>query len=164
VTAPSVPAVDSLRRWTEPLFLALLIVLSVVAGMLTSQRWTGMDSGFYGVISQLIATLFIAITVEFFAQLPRSWKGTQERIAIFILIVMSWTGLFACITALVALGAKHAGEVPAWLAGFAGSGLLAAAAVVSLSFTERLRGKDRPRQTLIAVAFVVPPVVLLFFI
>jgi hypothetical protein len=161
VTTPPLTLADRTRRWTEPLFLCLLIVLTLIAGLLTADRWAGMDAAFFSTISQLIVALFIAIAVDFLIKLRRSWKSWLERAAIVIMLVLSWTGLFACIAALVSLNPAAPTPVSPWLSGLAGTGLVAASAVVSLSFTERLRGKNKPRQTLIAVLFVAPPVILL---
>ena len=83
---------------------------------------------------------------------------------IFLLLLLSWTGLFACIAAHATLGSSTDVAALPTLSGLAGTGLIAASAVVSLSFTERLRAKDKPRRMLLAVAFVVPPVLLIGFI
>jgi hypothetical protein len=145
---------DLLRQWAQPSFLVVLVLLPVAAGIGTGQRWGNADASFYATTAQIIATLFIAITVEFYVHLSEKWKGIQERVAIVALLVMSWIGLFACIKAMVEGGTS-------WSSGLAGAGLVAASGVVSLSFCERLRGGAGPRQNAIALLFLAPPVLLL---
>ena len=152
-------AVSGFRRLFR---LVGVVAVPILVGLALSKRWPRAGENFYATAAQVIATLFVAAAVEFFAR-----EATQaymtDSIRLLLLIAVSWAGLFACIRALAGGGTRET-------AGLAGAGVAAVSVLVSLALYEQIkaRGEGSDRIELIAAAvitlFLVTPVVILMFL
>jgi len=123
---------DRIRR-LERLVLLTAVVLPLCVGITVASRWHGeAGENFYTTISQVIATLFVAIAVEFFTSADKEREGYEVGVLI-ALVLLAWTGFFACIRALVG---DDTGT--SLTAGVAACGLTANVVLVSLTLYMRI--------------------------
>jgi len=128
--------------------LVALALIPILVGAGMGLKWADAEDPFYSSISQVIATLFVAITFDFFAT-EASRKGGLDGVRLLALIAQSWLGFFACIRALATGGT---GVTMA----LAGAGVTAAAVLVSLALYGHIvtSGEATDASRLIAVAVV----------
>lgn len=89
---------------------------------------------FYSTSAQVIATLFIAITVEFFAR-QAAGRGILDAVVALVLCGQSWIGFFACVRALK-------GSANGLTLGLTGMGVAAAAVLLTLALYDRMAARD----------------------
>lgn len=147
---------ESLRRALPHLVVSMLVLLPLLTGLGVARRWPDADVETYNVIAQLIATLFIAIAVEF-ARSTVLWEDRLDRLLVQILIGMSWTGLFTCVRALLDGGTSLT-------AGLAAAGLMSASVLVWLALFARMSGSTSGPPASVVLVLLTPPVVLLLLL
>lgn len=140
-----------LQHWQAALVVGGLLILPVLTGIRVAQRWPSPGGDFYAATSQVIATLFIAIALEFFA---RGGLGEEklDRRMIQGLFVLSWFGFFGCVRAML-------GGETAWTSGLAAAGLVSASVLISLVLLARVRVSAE-----LVLMFLIPPVLILVFL
>lgn len=143
-------------QWRTILTVVLLLLLPVLAGLVVAKRWDA-DAGFYSTVSQIIATLYIAIAVEFFTAERLLWEDGPDQVLVLALLGSSSLGLFACVRGFLIGGG---GPV---MTGLAAAGLMACSMLVGLALLRRIRLSERIPPMQVLAVFVVPPVLLLFF-
>jgi hypothetical protein len=135
------------------------VSIPILVGVAMAAKWPHAGGDFYSSIVQVIATLFVAIAVEFFAR-EASATGRMEGVRLVLLVGESWAGVFGCVRAL-------AGSGTAVTAGLAGTGVTAAAVLLALALYEEIRkhGDGSDRVELIAggvlLLFLFGPVLIL---
>lgn len=87
-------------RWQTAILVGLLVI-PLLVGTSSAQRWPNLDNDFYSGASQVIATLFVAIALEFFSRTTPPWSDRLERAVVLCLMAISWAGLFASIRATI---------------------------------------------------------------
>jgi hypothetical protein len=123
-------------------------------------KWPNPGGSFYSDTGQIIATLFVAMAIEFFAF---GAKGeTYDALLAIALLALSWLGLLACIRA-------SAGSATGATVALAGTGVTAASTLVSLSLYEKVKGGlDSHADDLLAAAtvilFILAPVLVLIIL
>jgi hypothetical protein len=138
------------------------VSIPVLVGVTMGYRWPDAGENFYSSTSQVIATLFIAIAVEFFAR-EAAATGRLEAIRLVLLVGQSWVGFFACVRALA--GSPTAGTV-----GLAGAGVTAASVLVSVTLYDQIMATSGQSDRLKLVAagvvlfFLFPPVIILILV
>lgn len=142
------------NRWAPTLVVALLLLMPILTWLAVAKRWPTEDDAYYSTLAQIIATLFIAIAIEFFARDNVLWKDRLDQFMILGLIAISWSGLFACVRALLDGGT-------AFTSGLAAAGVMSASVLVSLALFARVRPAVSGPPVRIVLVFLVPPVVLL---
>jgi hypothetical protein len=146
-----------IQHWRPALVVGMLLLLPVLTGIAAARRWPSIDESFYAVASQIIATLFIAISVEFFARDKLVWEDKLDQFMILALIAFSWSGLFACIRAMLDGGT-------ALTSGLATAGLMSASVLVSLALFARVKASSSGSPARIVLMFLFPPVLLLILL
>jgi hypothetical protein len=122
-------------------------------------KWGSVEDNYYESTSQIIASLFIAMAVELFAD-RQAWSEPLARVQALVLIALSWIGLFACIRAL-------AGGGDAISVALAGAGVTAASTLVALTLYGRIgqmAHESRRHQAMadgVLVVLIVIPVLVL---
>lgn len=139
------------------LVVAMLLLLPILIGIAVTLRWPDANENFYEVSSQIIATLFIAIAVEFFGRDKLIWEDKLDQFMVMALIAISWSGLFGCIRAML-----NGGSV--LTAGLAAAGLMSASTLVSLVLFARVKALNSAPPTKIVLMFLFPPVLLLILL
>lgn len=89
---------------------------------------------FYATSAQVIATLFLAITVGFFAR-QAAGRGMQDAVVALVLAGQSWIGFFACVRALT-------GAATDLTRGLTGMGVTAASVLLSLALYDGMLARD----------------------
>jgi len=140
--------------------MAIVLVPALVGvAMGTAQRDAGGE--FYATSAQVIATLFVAIAVEFFPP-QAGQRQLRDAVTTLVLVGQSWIGFFACIRAL-------AGAASGLTVALAGVGVTAAALLLSWSLYGKITQPDDSshQQKSIAagivVIFLIAAVVLLIY-
>ena len=106
-----------------------LVAIPILVGIAMAINWPDAGESFYSSVSQIIATLFIAIAVEFFYTTAR--MEILDVVRVVLLTALSWLGLIACVRAL-------AGDQNSVTVGLAGAGVTAASVLVSLALYEQV--------------------------
>ena len=107
----------------------------------------------YSAIAQIIATLFVAVVLEFFVP-QRPMTSATDRTVSLCLIGFSWTGLFACVRAMVGRGEF-------FTAALAVGGLTAVSVLASLAIFARYQQTRSGAFLLVALIFLFPPMLVL---
>jgi multisubunit Na+/H+ antiporter MnhF subunit len=107
---------------------------------------------FYSTSAQVIATLFLAITVEFFAR-QAAGRGMQDAVVALVLAGQSWIGFFACLRALT-------GAATDLTRGLTAMGITAASVLLSLALYDRMAARTDVSQREKSVAAVIVLIVL----
>ncbi len=128
----------------------MIVPLAVGLGVGTDAREPSSD--FYATGAQVIATLFLAVTVDFFAR-QATGEGIQDAVVALVLSGQSWIGFFACIRALT--GAPG----PVTL-GLTAMGVTAASVLLALRFYDAMRARENVSEREKAVAAIVILIVL----
>lgn len=134
----------ALRAFTA----GLTVAVPVLAGYIAGHRWPAGDAVYYASAAQIIATLFIAITVELFA--PKTEQaGIADTANVVPLTLITWFGFFASIRALV-------GDPTDLTVGFSAAGLTAASLLVSFNIYDRIasRGSVTDRDRIVGALYV----------
>jgi hypothetical protein len=135
----------------------MLLFFPILCGVSVAMRWPHAKGEFYATASGIIATLFIAMAVEFFAGDRQVLADELDRFMVLGLIILSWSGLFGCIRAML--------DVGTWLtSGLAGAGLMAASVLVSLALLTRVTQSNARPPVSIVLIFLIPPVALLVLV
>lgn len=142
------------KKWVPLLVVAMLLGLPVLTGVAVARRWPTIDDAYYGAVSQIIATLFIAIAVELFAPDKLVWDDRLDQFMVLSLIALSWSGLFGCARAMLGGGT-------AFTSGLAATGLMSASVLVSLALFARVTPTKTGPPAKLVFVFLVPPVLLL---
>lgn len=156
---------DALIRPAPPLTrrravfrLTATLALPVLVGANLAARWQDVAPGFYEAVAQIIATLFIAMTVEVFSS-RSAWTDPLGPVQAAALVLLSWLGLFACVRAMAG------GGTPVTLA-LAGAGLAASSALVAVALQARLVDAGHMRESraraLLVAMLVLPGLVIAF--
>lgn len=111
--------------------LGSLVLAPILTGATMSVRWPEPSENFYASIAQIIATLFIAMMIEFFA-FNTTHRTSFDATLIIVLLAESWLGLLACIYAL-------AGADGGLVVALAGVGVTSASILVSITLYSRVR-------------------------
>jgi hypothetical protein len=142
------------RRWT-------LLPGPLLVGATMGLKWPNPGESFYSDTGQIIATLFVAMAIEFFAF---GAKGeTYDALLAIALLALSWLGLLACVRA-------SAGSATGTTVALAGTGVTAASTLVSLSLYEKVKasGLDSHADDVLAAAtvilFILAPVLVLIIL
>jgi hypothetical protein len=144
----------------EAIRLAGFVLIPMLVGVTMGARWPDAGGDFYASTAQVIATLFIAIAVEFFAREASRKSAPLDRLRLVLLIAQSWAGFFACVRAL-------AGDATAVTVGLASAGVTAASVLVSLTLYEQIRasseesGEGGVVGQVIVLLFILVPVLVL---
>jgi hypothetical protein len=134
----------------------------ILTGAMMAVKWPEPSENFYASIAQIIATLFVAMMIEFFAS-EATQRESFDATLVVMLLALSWVGLLACIYALA--GASNGLTV-----GLAGAGVTSASVLVSLTLYDKVKGRSSDVQTddLVAaftvILFLVAPVLLLILL
>jgi len=146
------------ERWAPLVVVAMLLLLPILTGVAVAKKWPNSDEGLYATMSQIIATLFIAIVVEFLGPDSRVWDDKLDQFMILGQIAFSWLGLFGCIRAMLDGGT-------ALTSGLAAAGVMSASVLVSLALFARVRPatSGSPPFSFVLV-FLYPPVLLLILL
>jgi cation transport ATPase len=151
---------DNRRRQRRArLVVAATLTIPLCVGLTVAFRWgDAPGENFYTTISQVIATLFVAIAVEFFTRVATE-RRPYEAVALLLLMLMGWTGFFACIRAL-------AGNTTSITAGVAATGVTATELLVSLALYDRIVQRSvetalRTRALWLLLPFLAAPVLVL---
>jgi hypothetical protein len=110
------------------------VLVPVLIGVTMGAQWPDAGENFYASAAQVIATLFIAIAVEFFAR-EAAGESALDRLRLVLLIALSWLGFFACLRAL-------AGDPGGTTTGLAGAGVTAASVLVALTLYDEIRKRN----------------------
>lgn len=137
------------------------LVLPALIGLTVAIRGPEVGADYFAVVSQLIATLFIAIVVEAVTA-GRVWDTRIQAMVTLWLAFLSWVGLFACIRALMEPSSPL-------LVGLAAAGVAAASTLVALGLHGRIASvaldSTRGQSVAAATAFMlitVPALVLVW--
>jgi hypothetical protein len=147
------------RRAADLIRLTSIALIPALVGARMSQAWPDAGKEFYSTTSQVIATLFIAVTVDFFAG-RASRRRAEDALLALVLIAEAWVGFFACVRAL-------AGAQSAWTVGSAGAGVTAASVLVALALYDKImKGQEDSHEVglmgaMIVMLFLAAAVVLL---
>ena len=137
-------------RWRPSFVIALLLLLVFVVGLGTAMRWSRVDSNYYASVSQIIATLFIAVVLEAFSSEQLLWQDDADKFLVLALLGMGLFGLFASVRGLLGDGGRLA-------SGVAAAGLVAVAVLVMLALLRRIQSVlPAPPATLMLI-FLAPP-------
>jgi hypothetical protein len=110
----------------------------VCVGLSVGARWGHkVTPDFYTTASQVIATLFVAVAIEFLARAATE-RRPYEATTLLLLVLMGWTGFFACLRAL-------AGDATGVTAGAAAGGVTAAQLLTSLALYDLIVRSERGR-------------------
>ncbi len=139
------------------LVVALLLLFPVLAGVAVAMRWPGASENFHATVAQIIATLFIAIAVEFYARDKLMWDDKLDQFMVLGLIAFSWSGLFGSIRGMLDDGT-------AFTSGLAAAGMMSASVLVSLALFARVRASSLGPPAGIVLVFLFPPVLLLIIL
>ena len=132
---------------------ALVVLPAVLIGILGGASWSSAGPNYYSVVSQIIATLFVATAIEYLLADESTLAEVSNRWSAGILLLLSWSGLFACTRAL-------ADDGNAVLAGTATGGLAAASALVGMTFFAKMQAESGPTTAaLFLLLFYVPSTV-----
>lgn len=141
----------NIRVWREKsqaaVLSASLFLIPILAGLIAGMKWPSDSVEFYSLIAQVIATLFVAIAVEFFLRDASIWNSPADKFMVMALIAITWTGMFACIRAILVGG-------DGLMTGFATAGIVAASVLVSLTLFARVQDSARPRPGLMLVLLI----------
>jgi hypothetical protein len=138
-------------RWRPPFVIALLLLLVVIVGLGTAMRWGRVDSDYYATVSQIIATLFIAVVLEAFSSEQLLWQDDADKFLVLALLGLGLFGLFASVRGLLGGGDRLT-------SGVAAAGLVAVAVLVMLALLRRIQSVlPAPPATLMLI-FLAPPV------
>jgi hypothetical protein len=111
---------------------AVLIPALVGVRLATSSREP--DGDFYPTAAQVIATLFLALTVEFFAR-QAAGRGAQDAVIVLALSGLSWIGFFACMRALT-------GADTDLTRGLTGMGVTAASVLLAVALYDTMAARE----------------------
>jgi hypothetical protein len=147
------------RQQKRQAFLVTVAALTTppCVGVAVGARWAhGANEGFYTTAAQVIATLFVAVTVDFFARAATK-RRPEEGLALLVLVLVGWTGFFCCLRALASGGT-------AVTAGAAAAGVTATQLLTSLALYDRILSESRGRALQaaglwLAFGFMAAPVV-----
>jgi hypothetical protein len=137
---------------------ARLIVVAVflvpaAVGVSTATASREPNGDFYATSAQVIATLFLAITVEFFAR-QAAGRGLQDAVVALVLAAQSWIGFFACVRALT-------GAPSDLTLGLTTMGVAAASVLLALGLYDRMAARHDASDREKTVAAIVILIVLL---
>lgn len=143
------------RNLQGAVFSVALPLIPILAGLVAGIKWPSGSGDFYSLMAQVIATLFVAICVEFFLRDTSIWTSRNDKFTVVALIAITWTGLFGCIRAMLVGG-------DGYMTGLATAGIVAASVLVSLALFARVQGSSRAQPALMLV-LLLPAVLLLYF-
>ena len=135
---------------------AATLIIPLCVGVTVATRWGDLaGDDFYTTISQVIATLFLAVAFQLFARAPTE-RRPYEAGTVPVLVLVGWTGFFACVRAL-------AGDATSGTAGLAAAGVVATEVLASLALYDRVVSSSRDSAPSAAalwlvVGFLVAPV------
>lgn len=141
----------------QGLFVFPLLLFPVSTGIAAARRWPDVNTGFYATVSQIIATLFIAMAVEFFARNKSIWETRFDNFMFLTLVGGSWMGLFACVRGMLEKGT-------ALTSGLAVAGLVSASLLVSLALIGQVDQSSSKRPTRVLLALLLPAMVLIIIL
>ena len=108
-----------------------LIVIVILVGWNAATRFAAGESEYYATVSQVIATLFIAVFLDSFTAEHPLWKDKLDRALVLTLLGISLLGMFACVRGLL-----HAGN--SVMTGLAAAGVAACLLLVALALGQRI--------------------------
>ncbi len=137
--------------WREVFTLAALGVLIVISSVGLTQHVKNADSisDYFGTVSEIIATLFIAVFVEAISDSRRLWSRRINRHTVMALFGVSLFGLFAAVRGLL-------GESGPVLVGIAACGLFASSSLVGFLLVHRVPTLPIRPETVMLI-FLAPP-------
>lgn len=110
-----------------------VLLIPTLAGVRIASANRAPDSDFYATSAQVIATLFVAITVDFFAR-QAAERARQDALVALMLAGQSWVGFFACLRALT-------GAATDLTRGLTAMGVTAASVLLSLALYDRMAAR-----------------------
>lgn len=145
---------DLAGEWKSWAVVGLMLALPVMVGTAVAIRWGTHEAEFYETVSQIIATLFIAIVVEFFTPKQMLWEDGPDHVLILILLSIGSSGLFGSLRGILGGG----GPI---FTGVAAAGLMACTMLVSLALLRRIRRSERLSPIIVIGVLLLPAIIIL---